>query len=176
MSRYELLLFAHIVAVVVWVGTGTAFALIGIFGDRELVQRLGPLGAKLAPRVFAPSALGTLIVGILLVLDGDWSFRPLWIRLGFAAFAVSFFVNVAVRAPLARRMARGDVDPRRGSRLLSLLARVELTVLYLTIADMVSKPTSGDTWTLVAGSTVLAAVVLGAAFAALPVRNGVAAT
>ena len=127
MSRYEFLLFAHVAAVIVWLGTGTAFALIAILGDRELLPRLGPLGAKLGPRVFAPASLGTLVFGILLVLDGHWSFDPLWIKLGFAAFAASFLLNVVVRAPLARRMGRGDLDPQRAGRLLALLARVELT-------------------------------------------------
>jgi hypothetical protein len=175
MSRYEFLLFAHVVGVIVWLGTGTAFALIAIFGDRELLPRLGPLGAKLGPRVFAPAALGTLVFGILLVLDGDWTFDPLWIQLGFVAFATSFLINVAVRAPIARRMRSGDLDPRRGGRLLALLARVELTVLVLAVADMVSKPTADDAWTLAVGGAILALVVLGTTFAALPARDGVTA-
>ena len=39
MSRYELLLFLHIVCVIVWLGTGTALALLAIYAgrsDREL--------------------------------------------------------------------------------------------------------------------------------------------
>jgi uncharacterized membrane protein len=175
MSRYEFLLFAHVVAVIVWLGTGTAFTLIAIFGDRELVQRLGPLGARLGPRVFAPASLATLVLGILLVLDGDWSFDPLWIKLGFVAFATSFLVNVGVRLPIARRMGRGDLDPRRGGRLLGSIARVDLAVLFLTVADMVAKPTGADTWTLVVGGAILALAALGAAFAAMPARGGVAA-
>jgi uncharacterized membrane protein len=175
MSRYEFLLFAHVVGVIVWLGTGAAFALIAIFGDRELMQRLGPLGAKLGPRVFAPAALGTLLFGILLVLDGDWTFDPLWIKLGFAAFLTSFLINVAVRAPITRRMARGTLDPRKAGRWLSQLARVELTVLFLAVADMVAKPTSGDTWTLVVGGAILALVALGALVAAISPRKGVAA-
>jgi hypothetical protein len=175
MSRYEFLLFAHVVAVIVWLGTGTAFALIAIFGDRELLQRLGPLGARLGPRVFAPASFGTLLFGILLVLDGDWTFDPLWVKLGFVAFATSFLINVAVRAPIARRMGREALDPRRGGRLLSLLARVELAVLFLAVADMVSKPSSADTWTLVGGGAILALVVLGAALAAMPARKDLAA-
>jgi hypothetical protein len=139
------------------------------------MQRLGPLGAKLGPRVFAPASFGTLLFGILLVLDGDWSFDPLWIKLGFVAFATSFLINVAVRAPIARRMGSGALDPRRGGRLLSLLARVELTVLFLAVADMVSKPGSEDTWTIVGGGAILALVVLGAVLAGMPSRKGVAA-
>jgi hypothetical protein len=163
MSRYEFLLFAHVVGVIVWLGTGTAFALIAIFGDRELMQRLGPLGAKLGPRVFAPAALGTLVFGILLVLDGSWTFEPLWIRLGFAAFLGSFLLNAAVRAPLARRQGRGEIDPARAGLLFGRLAVLELTLLYLTVADMVAKPVGGDTGTLIAGGAILGIAALYAA-------------
>jgi uncharacterized membrane protein len=167
MSRYEFLLFAHVVSVIVWLGAGTTFTLIAIFGDRELMQRLGPLGRRLGPRVFAPASAGTLVFGILLVLDGSWTFDPLWIKLGFAGFATSFIVNVLVRAPIARRMGKGTLDPRRGGRMLGELARFELTVLYLTVADMLAKPTSADTWTLVVGGAILALVALAAALGAL---------
>jgi uncharacterized membrane protein len=175
MSRYELLLFAHVVAVIIWLGTGTALALISILGDRELLERLGPLGRRLGPRVFAPASLGTLLFGILLVVDGSWSFDALWIKLGFAAFAVSFLLNVLVRAPLARRIGRGDLEPREGGRLLGLLARVELTVLFLAVGDMVAKPTGSDTWTLVEAGAILGLAVLGAVLGALRASRSVAA-
>jgi hypothetical protein len=176
MSRYEFLLFAHVVCVIVWLGTGTTFTLIAIFGDRELLQRLGPLGRTLGPRVLGPASLATLVFGILLVVDGDWSFDPLWIKLGFAGFATSFLLNVGVRMPVGRRMGRGDLDPRRGGRLLGLIGRVELTVLYLTVADMVAKPASADTWTLVVGGAILALVALAAALGALRPAGSPAAT
>jgi putative copper export protein len=178
MSRYELLLFLHVTAVIVWLGTGTALTLIAIYAernDRELLQRLGPIGRGLAPRVFGPSALGALVFGILLVLDGSWTFEPLWIKLGFGAFALSFLLNAAVRAPLVRRQARGEIDPLRVGRLLGRLARVELTVLYLAVADMIAKPEGGDVGTLAAGGAILAlAVAFAAAGALRPAPRGVA--
>jgi len=176
MSRYELLLFVHIVCVIVWLGTGTALALLAIYAersDRELLGRIGPLGRALGPRVFAPAALGSLVFGILLVRDGSWTFEPLWIKLGLGAFAFSFLLNVTVRAPLVRRQAKGAVDPARVGRLLGRLARVELTVLYLAVADMVSKPSGGDTGTLTGGGVVLAlAVMYFAAGALRPAPHG----
>jgi hypothetical protein len=48
--------------------------------------------------------------------------------------------------------------------LLGGLARVELTVLYLTVADMIAKPEGADVGTLAAGGAILALVV---AFAAV---------
>jgi hypothetical protein len=113
--------------------------------------------------VFAPASLGTLVAGILLVLDGSWTFHRLWIELGLAAFAVSFILNVGVRFPLLRRLEGGTLDPMRGVRLLGLLARAELAVLYLAVADMLAKPTGADTGTLIEGAVILGLVALGSA-------------
>jgi hypothetical protein len=157
--------------VIVWLGLGTAIGLIALLaarGDSALADVVGPLGRTLGPRVFAPASLGALVFGILLVLDGSWTFEPLWIRLGFAAFAFSFLLNVAVRAPLVRRRQRGEIDAARTGQLLGGLARVELTVLYLTVADMVAKPTGSDTATLLVGGAILGVSV---AYSALKWRS-----
>src|SRR5579872_2561393 len=175
MSRYTFLLFLHVTAVIVWLGTGTALALLALYAERrrdgELGVRLGPLAAWLGPRVFAPASLGTLVVGILLVLDGSWTFHPLWIRLGLTAFAVSFLLNVGVRFPLLRRLERGALDALRGARLFGALARVELAVLFLTVADMIAKPTGADTGTLLAGAAILALAAATSAAAAMRTRG-----
>ncbi len=167
MSRYECLLFVHVAAVIVWLGTGTALAFIAIYAERSreraLGERLGTPAAWLGPRVFAPASLGTLVAGILLVLDGSWTFHRLWIEFGLAAFAVSFILNVGVRFPLLRRLEGGTLDPMRGVRLLGLLARAELAVLYLAVADMLAKPTGADTGTLIGGAVILGLVALGSA-------------
>jgi uncharacterized membrane protein len=176
MSRYEFLLFLHVTAVIVWLGAGTTLTLLALYAerqrDRELAPRLGALAAWLGPRVFAPASLGTLAVGILLVLDGSWTFQPLWIRLGFVAFAVSFLLNVGVRFPLLRRLERGTLEPLRAARLLGLLARVELAVLYLAVADMLSKPTGADTGTLAGGGAILGLATLAATVGAMRARTG----
>jgi uncharacterized membrane protein len=155
MTRYELLLFVHVVGVIVWLGSGTALALIALYaqrsGDRELLSRLGGLGRWLGPRVFAPAALVVLLAGLALVHDGSWSFRALWIKLGLTAFAVTLLTN-AVRVSILRRPS-----PAAGRRL-GLVARLDLAVLYLAVADMVAKPTADDVWTLAVGGGLLALV------------------
>ena len=65
-------------------------------------------------------------------------------------------------------MRSGRTHPLRAARLLRSLALVELTVLYLTVADMVVKPTGADTGTLSVGGAILGvAVVAGLATALL---------
>ena len=49
-------------------------------------------------------------------VDGSWTFGPLWIKLGFVAWATSFLLNVGVRLPLIRRLDRGTLEPFRTAR------------------------------------------------------------
>ena len=159
MSQYDVWLFLHVTSVIVWLGTGTTLALIGIYAQRArdavVGERLGAIGAWLGPRVFAPASLATLGFGIAAKQNGHWPDR-LWIDIGFAAFAILLFSNIAVRAPLVRRMRRGGMHPLRAARLMRSLGLVELTVLYLTVADMVAKPAGADTGTLSVGGAILA--------------------
>jgi hypothetical protein len=148
MTRYELFLTLHIACVIAWLGSGTALAVLS--------QRMSTveLGEWLGPRVFGPSSLGALGFGLALVFDGHWSFDPLWIKLGLGAFALSTFVNAGLRLPVIRR------NPPDRDRKLAALGRFDLAVLYLTVADMVAKPTGGDVTTLTIGGAILALVVL----------------
>jgi hypothetical protein len=50
-------------------------------------------------------------------------------------------------------------EAQGAERLLLGVPSLELAVLYLAVADMVLKPTSGDGWWLAGGAAVLALVV-----------------
>jgi hypothetical protein len=176
MTRYDLWVFLHVASVIVWLGAGTTLSLIVLYARRArdpvLLERLGAITGWLGPRVFAPASLAALGFGIAAARSGDWP-DQLWIRLGVAAFAVSFVLNVAVRLPLVRRTRNGSTDPIRAARALRSLALVELTMLYLTVGDMVAKPSGGDTGALATGGAILALAVfvaLAAATRPVPAR------
>jgi hypothetical protein len=152
-THYQLFLFLHIVSVILWLGAGTVLGLLWLHPDPVLRDRVGSLGEWLGPRVFAPSALGAFAFGLVLVHEGSWTFHPLWVKLGLSAFAASFAINAAVRAPLVRRL---EQEPARISRVLSALALLELAMLYLTVAAMALKPTSSDAAFLVPAGSMLA--------------------
>jgi hypothetical protein len=153
MTRYDVFLFVHILSVILWVGAGSTLGLLWLHPDRELRRRLAPLGEWLGPRLFAPAALGALVFGLLLVHEGRWTFSLLWVQLGLAAFGLSFVLNAGVRAPLSRKLAG---QPNRLESTLSALSRFELSVLYLTVADMVLKPDGSDTAFIVVAAMILA--------------------
>jgi hypothetical protein len=156
MTRYDVFLFLHILSVILWVGAGTTLGLLWFHPDRELRRRIAPLGEWLGPRLFAPAALGALVFGLLLVREGHWTFSPLWVQLGLAAFALSFVINAGVRAPLSRKLAG---QAQRLDGILSALSRFELSVLYLTVADMALKPDGSDTGFIVVAAMIIAVTV-----------------
>jgi len=172
MTKYEAFLLIHVVSVIVWLGAGTTLALTALYAerrrDRVLLGRIPMLAQWLGPRVFGPAALLVLAMGFALVSEGSWSYSMLWIQLGLTAFALTLITNFALRFPLLRRLeAAGgpgaeSAQALRATAGLLALARLDLTILYLTVADMVVKPTGDDTWVLVVGGLVLVAGLLSA--------------
>jgi hypothetical protein len=167
MSRYSLLVSLHVVSVILWLGSGTTLALITLYalrrGNEVVLDHLGALVQWIAPRVFAPAALCAFGFGVAAAHEGHWP-DLFWFHVGEAAFAFSFLLTVAIRLPLLRRARRGALDPARLAHYLLAVALAELTVLYLAVADMVSKPSGFGTSAVRYG---LGVVVLGLVAAVL---------
>jgi uncharacterized membrane protein len=112
----------------------------------------------------------TLVLGVLLVWDGPWSFGDLWILIGLAVWIGAFGVGLLFIRPQAERMKEivarhgpTSVETQRQVKRLGVVARVQLLALFLVVVDMVLKPTSDDPWTLVVlGAILVAAAVAGA--------------
>lgn len=167
MTTYVLLLAAHIICVIVWLGTTTTLALLATYGrlrhDRELIDRLPALARWFGSRAIGPSSLGTLLSGILLGVRGDAGGGDLWLVLAVYAFVAAALVSIGVRLPATlwrkRASAAGRIeDVERADRLLRQGSTVELAILYLATAEMVLKPTSADVAWLIGGAAILALV------------------
>lgn len=167
MSYYEILLFLHIGAAAIWLGS--AFFFFVLFqrakrsGDPVLAERLGAHTAWLAQRLFIPASISVLLLGILLAIEGPWSFDQLWILLGLAGFASTFVLGVGVIEPTTKRMhsaieAHGPAHPRvaRQNRRLEALGLLDLTLLFAIVWDMALKPTADDVGTLLVAALALA--------------------
>ena len=183
MTFYELLLILHLVAAIIWLGAGFLIAVL-VFGAERAGDRAKEASHHrdvgwLAPRVFIPASLSTLILGILLVLDGAWGFDQLWITIALGGWAISFLLGILYFKPEGERIGalveqhgpgRGEVD-RRLHRL-NIVDRLQLTLLFLMVADMVVKPTGDDGGLLIAGAVILGVAL---ALAAASIRRGPAA-
>jgi hypothetical protein len=169
MSHYSLLVSLHVASVIVWLGSGTTLAVVTIYARRArnavVLEQLGALVGWIAPRVFAPASLAAIAFGVAAAHAGGWP-DLFFFQVGEGAFAFSFLLTVAIRVPLLRRARRGALDPARLAQYLLAIAVAELTVLYLTVADMVVKPTGiGTSAVRYGGGMVLVGFLAAAAIA-----------
>ena len=181
MTTYELLLFAHIALVTVWLGGSV---MMQFFAWRALRSGAPARMAELTKdiewignRLMIPASLGVLLFGVLLVLEGPWSFGDDWIVIALALFAVTFLGGALFFGPESGRIGKaidagGPESPEAQRRIRRLLAlsRADAVVLYLIAYDMVVKPEFGDVGAIAVG------LVTGVALAALLVWHGLSAT
>jgi uncharacterized membrane protein len=171
MSLEEILLLLHIVTAIIWLGAG--FLLLVLIlraersGDVEGEGRYHQEVAALAPTFFVPASLATMIFGVLLVAEGAWSFEQLWVTLGFVGWLVSFATGFLYFRPEGGRIGalvaeHGPMYPEVQARIrrLNAVDRIQVTVLFIVVADMVLKPTGDDVGMLIAGAAILVAVAV----------------
>ena len=166
MTTYEFLQFLHVASAIIWLGAGFVLTLL-IFGAATAGDREKEAGYHhdiewLAPRLFIPFSLVTLITGLLVTLEGDLPF-DLWLVIGLVGWLVSFGLGFFYFKPEGERIvalveAEGPASEEADWRLhrLNLVDRVQVLILFVVVADMVIKPTGDDTGVLVAGAAIVA--------------------
>lgn len=169
MSLYELLLFLHILAAIVWIGSGTLLNVLAYRArsadDNEGLSRIASEAGGLSNVLFLPASLATLVFGVLVVIEGDLSFGDLWVVLGLVGIAATIVTGAAIIGPRSKEIAgmleRDGVTPEVGTKITQLitLGRIDLVVLYLVVADMVLKPTGDDVGLLIAMAVILVAAI-----------------
>lgn len=181
--RYDLLLFAHIICAIAWIGSGFLLLTISTMADRKgdeamlasVLRYMEPLGKGL----FVPASGLTFVFGALLVADGPWTVDQLWVVLGLSGFAVTFLYGILVAKPRGDRLAAlveangGAMTPEalQGGRELLILGRVDYVVLLTVVFDMAVKPTGDDVWAL---ALMVAAIAAGVASVLSSVRRATA--
>jgi uncharacterized membrane protein len=97
---YTTLKFVHVMASIVWIGSGVAVLTVtaGMVRARDYagVAALGRQSEKLGTRLFAPSAMITLVAGVAMVIVGDLSFASAWIVIGLVGVAASFVLGAVL--------------------------------------------------------------------------------
>ncbi len=149
MSEYELYLTVHVLAAIVWLGSAVCVQLLAFraqrTGDPARQQRVADDAEWLATRIFIPSSLTVLVFGVLLVIEGPWSFDTTWVVLGLIGYALSFLVGILYLSPESGRihkaMAAGAMaEAQTRIARITLVSRIELLVLFLVAVDMTTKP------------------------------------
>jgi uncharacterized membrane protein len=170
MSYYEILLLAHILGVAVWLGGGVLLLILGTRLDKArdnvTLKGLFDQAGWLSMRVFTPVSLLVLVFGILLVIEGPWSFGQLWIVLGLIGFSATFVTGFFVLKPraeaIAATLAREGMteDAAAAMRRLFTLMRIDYTVITVVVVDMALKPRAEDVGTLALMAAVIVVVVV----------------
>jgi uncharacterized membrane protein len=172
MDWYTIVKFLHVSAAVIWIGGALIMVLLGAKADRakndaEIVGVVRQV-AWAADRIYVPASLATLVFGVVAAWLGSlWA--SLWVNLGFVGIVSTIALGVLVLTPRAKKVAAEDgVTPKAValSREILTIAKFDVTVLFVVIADMVLKPDFSDWGWLVAFAAV---IVVAAAFWLTPV-------
>jgi uncharacterized membrane protein len=148
---YALFRLVHVVVAVVWVGGGALITILALraerSGDPDELATIARQAAFVGERIFAPAGLVVLLMGIAMMLDVDWGWGRFWIAAGLVGYAVTFVTGVAALSPLAKRISAlldeqgaAAAETQAAIRRILLIARVDVGVLLLVVADMVVKP------------------------------------
>src|SRR5688500_20267658 len=174
MTYYEILKFLHVLAAIIWLGGGFMILTLVVRAERAddglLLKKIAENTKWLAQRIFIPSSLAVLVLGILATIEGPWGFGDLWIVLGLIGYAASFLTGILFLEPEGKRIDAAMTEYGPGSpqaahhiRRINVVQRMEMVILFLVVAVIAVKPTGHDTGALLLGAAiVLATLAVGA--------------
>jgi uncharacterized membrane protein len=168
-SRYEIYLTFHVLMAIVWLGGGLALSVLGwriaLTSDGRAMAVFAKSVEWVGNRIFMPASLALLVLGFLMIHDGDWSYSSLWIVIALAGFAVTFLTGMLFLGPQAGKIgklidAEGVESPAVQAQIRRVLfvARLDLITLYAIAGNMLVKPTGDDVAVLVVAAVAIAAL------------------
>jgi uncharacterized membrane protein len=150
---YALFRVVHIVFAVFWVGGGLLLTILGLRAERSTdpaeMATLARQAAFAGERFFAPAGLIVLFMGIAMMINTDWGWGKFWVIAGLVGYAATFVTGIGFLSPQAKKIdalltEQGPSAPETQAAIqrILLIARVDIGVLLLVVADMVTKPFS----------------------------------
>jgi uncharacterized membrane protein len=149
---YNVLLFVHIVAAIIWIGgaiTTNVLASRAVrSGDPTRMVIFAREAEWVGQRIIAPTAVVLLAMGLAMVAVNDgWTIGQAWIILALLGFGLTFLAGALFFGPESGRIGkgidqRGAEDPgvQRRIRRIVAVGRFDLLLLVLIVAGMVFKP------------------------------------
>jgi O-antigen ligase len=141
------LLALHITGAAAWLGANFVQLVLNPRfdgGDRAVAAAWTRQQVWLGERYYGPVGALIALTGVLLVLDGDWSWGSGFIWVGITVVVVGGVLGVAAFAPFTRARAdaldRGDAAAAERSRRRTLgLALLDTALVLLAVLAMVDK-------------------------------------
>jgi uncharacterized membrane protein len=148
---YFLFKLVHVVGAVVWVGGGMTLTILAMRAERSKdpgdMATIARQAAFVGERVFAPVGLLVFLMGIAMVINFHWGWGTTWIVIGLVGYAITFLTGLLVLGPSAKHVGQliesqgaGAAETQAAIQRLLLIARVDMGVLLLVVADMILKP------------------------------------
>lgn len=151
-TYYDTLTFLHVLAAIVWVGSNVYAQVLAtkVQGEQDparlaiVARDIGQLGQRL----ITPAAISVLVFGVWLVAaDPYLNFTDTWIEVGLLGYLLTLITGAGFLGPESARLGKlsADRDPadpeiQRRIKRIFLVARIDLVVLIVVVADMVFKP------------------------------------
>ena len=150
---YAIFRVVHVAVAVFWVGGGLTLTVLGLRAERlddpVEMATLARQAAFVGERLFAPAGLVVLLMGIGMVVNGNLGWGHFWVIAGLVGYAVTFVTGIGVLSPLAKKidalLAEKGADASETQAAIQkilLVARFDVAVLLLVVADMTTKPFS----------------------------------
>ena len=143
----------HVSFAVFWVGGGLLLTVLAARAERaknaEDIANVARQAMFAGEKLFTPASGIVLAMGIAMVINQHIGFGTPWVTIGLIGFAISFVTGIAVLAPRARKLVGlfdtvGAAAPETQKAIgeIILIARVDVAVLLIVVADMLMKPFS----------------------------------
>jgi uncharacterized membrane protein len=150
---YALFRVIHIVLAVFWVGGGLTLTILGLRAERSTdateMATLARQAAFTGEKFFAPAGVVVLLMGIAMMINTNWGWGKFWVIAGLVGYAATFVTGIGFLSPLAKKIdeliaEQGPTAPETQAAIqrVLMIARVDIGVLLLVVADMVTKPFS----------------------------------
>ena len=148
---YALFKWLHVTGAVVWVGGGLTLTILAMRAERSSdpgeMATIARQAAFVGERVFAPVGMLVFLMGIAMVINLHWGWGTTWIVIGLVGYVITFLTGILVLGPQSKRI--GGLMATRGAEAaetqaaiqrILVIARVDVGVLLLVVADMILKP------------------------------------
>jgi uncharacterized membrane protein len=150
---YALFRVVHVTVAVFWVGGGLMLTTLGLRAERSRdpmeMATLARQAAFAGERFFAPAGIIVLLMGIAMMIHTDYGWGKFWVIAGLIGYAATFVTGIGFLSPLAKKVdelitEKGPAAPETQAAIqrILLIARIDIGVLLLVVADMVTKPFS----------------------------------
>lgn len=150
---YSIFKVVHVVVAVFWVGGGLTITLLGLraesMSDPREIATLVRQAAFVGEKFFAPAGMIVLLMGIALVINGHLGWNHFWVIAALVGYAITFATGIGVLSPLAKKVdalieSQGveAAETQAAIKRILTIARIDVAVLVLVVADMTTKPFS----------------------------------